>query len=523
VELIATRLGNDPLVAAVLCWAALAGLRPVAGRWPGALVPALEAVAAALVLSYAGLAGWYVSRAAYFDAAEPTITAVAAAFAHGAPLYPALDAPERYAHVYGPLLFAVHAAALRLIAPTIAVSKGVGVAAALAALALTALTCASRGGRRAGLLAAGGCAALFLAFNNASYWTRAEPLLILASAVGTWGAARRDGWGAAFCVGLAAGFAFGCKATGPLYLLPAIGLLHGRGGARDVWRAAALAASVAALPFLMPRISSGAYLAYFALSARNGITRDHLLLNLQWVFLLVVPAVTAWPWRRSATPSERSTPAILPLAALVTAMLVVAIAAAKPGGGPYHFLPFAPAIACLVATAWPAQTRPTATRPILAVAAAVLLLGLARQTVFVRVESGRQLEPALAAVSRFADEHPDASVDVGYAGTSYLSQARVVPALRRGTYWLDAPAIQEHNLAGLPLPRSVLAALDQCRIRYWLVPAGPQPFEVPSAYRPDGPVNVFPVDFREAFHRRYERTGSLDGFDIWACRPGPRR
>ena len=109
---------------------------------------------------------------------------------------------------------------------------------------------------------------------------------------------------------------------------------------------------------------------------------------------------------------------------------------------------------------------------------------------------------------------------VGYAGTSYFSDARPEIVFRRREYLLDAPAVQEHRLSGLDVPASTIRALTDCATDYWLIPRGAEAFDVPSAYSPDGPPTVFPERFRQAFFRSYERTGSTRYFDVWACKRG---
>jgi hypothetical protein len=89
--------------------------------------------------------------------------------------------------------------------------------------------------------------------------------------------------------------------------------------------------------------------------------------------------------------------------------------------------------------------------------------------------------------------------------------------VRTRDYGLDAPAVQEHRLSGLPLPESTLRAMDECRVEYWLIPIGADAFAVPSAYWPDGPMYVFPDEFRQAFFRRYARTGQTANFTVWQC------
>jgi hypothetical protein len=75
-----------------------------------------------LLVAYCTIVLWYTSRVSYFDPAEPTIAAVTSVFSAGQPLYPALDAPERYAHIYGPVLFIVQSAAFAVLGPGIVAS-----------------------------------------------------------------------------------------------------------------------------------------------------------------------------------------------------------------------------------------------------------------------------------------------------------------------------------------------------------------------------------------------------------------
>jgi len=131
---------------------------------------------------------------------------------------------------------------------------------------------------------------------------------------------------------------------------------------------------------------------------------------------------------------------------------------------------------------------------------------------------GRNLEAAIADLRRFTDQHPERRVAVGYAGTSYLSHARPEVVFRTGDYLIDAPAVQEHRLSGLPLPESTMRAIAECRVEVWLIPQGAAPFAVPSAYPPEALAEVFPEEFRRAFLGQYARTGEAGGFDVWACR-----
>lgn len=491
-------------------------LRAVTVRPPvGRLVLLLASLT--IILAYVALVIWYLRQPAFFDQAEPTIPAVAAVLGAGKPLYPALDAPERYAHIYGPALFLLQAAALSLLGPSIAASKVPGAAAALIGLVAAYAVFRRRVEVRGAVAGTAMCALVFSTFDNASYWTRSDPLIVLCVVSGLFAPHLRNRALSAVVLGVSTGIAVNLKFTGPLYLMPAFALALAEHGARTAMTAALLAVPVAVAPFLLPNVSPGHYWDYVELSARNGLAPARLRQNVEWAAWLAAPlaAVVVGGWK--AAQVRKGAPAHL--LSLVLSLGIVTVVSAKPGGGPFHLMPFVPVL--MYAFLWmaPAPFLTGMKRSIcVAFVLTALLLGLTDQSLVIRTVSGRNLEAAIADLRRFSDRHEGRRVAVGYAGTSYLSHARLEVVFRTGDYLLDAPAVQEHRLSGLPLPESTLRAILDCRVEFWLIPRGPEPFAVPSAYAPQGPADVFPPEFRDAFLGRYERAGEAGSFDVWECR-----
>ena len=473
------------------------------------------AVGVTVLAAYCATVVWYATRIEYMDPAEPTITAVAAVFNAGAPLYPALDAPERYALIYGPVLFLTHAAALAAVGPSILASKAVGATAVLASLVLVFLVCRKDAGTATALLAAAACALVYMGFGNVSFWTRSDPLLILCAAAALFAARARRWLPAAVLLGVVLGAAVNLKLTGPLYLLPAYGLALAGHGSRAVLLGAVVAMPVAVAPFLLPHVSFAHYREYFELAARNGLMAAIFRQTLGWsVFLCAPLALGLWTRRRNT-----GEPIALIAASVLVAFGIVSLAAAKPGGGPFHLLPFVPFLAyAVVRFSGDGLGHPAIRSLLLAFGVTATLFAVPKQATFIRTVRSRDLGPAVADARRFADQHRRRGVAVGYAGTSYLSHARTEAVFRTGDYLIDAPAVQEHRLSGLPLPSSTMNAIDDCRIGYWLIPADGEPFLVPSAYFPYGPPDVFPAEFRAAFLDRHVRTTRIGPFDVWECR-----
>lgn len=488
-------------------------VRPSVGR----LVLLLASIT--MILAYATLVTWHLRQPAFFDQAEPTIPAVAAVFGAGRPLYPALDAPERYAHIYGPALFLSQAAALKLLGPSIVASKTPGAVAILIGLIVAYAVFRRRVDARSAIAGTAMCALVFSAFDNVSYWTRSDPLIVLCVVAGLYAAHLQNRALSAIALGVSTGIAVNLKFTGPLYLMPAFALALAEHGARTAATAALLAVPVAVAPFLVPNISPGHYVDYVELSARNGLAPARLRQNIEWAAWLAAPlaAVVIGGWK--AAQVRKGAPGHL--IALVLSVAAVTVLAAKPGGGPFHLMPFVPVLTYAVLWMTPAPFLSGLRGSIcVAFTLTALSLGLSDQALIVRTVSGRNLETAIADLRRFSDRHAGRQIAVGYAGTSYLSHARPEVVFRTGDYLLDAPAVQEHRLSGLALPESTIRAILDCRVEFWLIPRGAEPFAVPNAYAPHGPAEVFPRDFRDAFLRRYERTGEIGGFDIWECTPG---
>jgi hypothetical protein len=421
--------------------------------------PVAAALAAAAVAVYAGIAVWYAGTLNYFDPAEPTVTAVAFAFGAGQPLYPALDAAERYVHVWGPALFITHAAALGIFGASVLASKAVGAVAAILSLGLGFLVFRQRAGSHAALIASGLCALVYLGFSNVTFWTRADPLLLAASVLGLAGATRRGGTAAVLCTAVALGVAVNLKVTGVLYVAPALALLYTNHGPRPVVASMGFAALLGAAPFLVSGISFGNYLDYLQLSARDGVVWQKVRQNLIWSAFLSAPLALVW-WSARRAPQGRGV-GVSVAAVLVVSIGIVAFAGAKAGGGPFHLLPFAPTLAFVTLAMWSSIGRPSLTPWLAVFAAAALAIAVPSQMTFVRTVSDRELGRVIDDLRRIADGEPGRRLAVGFAGTSYVSYARPEIVFRTRDYWLDAPAVQEHRRAGLPLPAATIRNSSQ--------------------------------------------------------------
>ena len=497
--------------------------------WPPATARILGVVGIASLLAYLTTLIWYTLDQHFFDNAEPSVIAIGWLFHLGQPIYHAPESAERYAHIYGPLAFMIHGAALGTLGPSLVISKALSAGAAAAGLLLTFLAVSRHGPVRRVLAFAGVQALLLMAFKNFSYWTRPEPLQLLAVAASLAIATAGQGTGAAIGVGLASGVLWNLKLTGPLYSLPIFVLFQRRAGWRACIIAAAVGSIAAALPFvLFENVSLANYLYWFRLSARTGLLLSTLKQNLEWALYFCVPLLIAC----FATPALEGGPARrglgewrLAAIALAAAMAALAIPAAKPGAGPYHFMPFLPTIAYLVA--WRtnafdsrAIVEPLVPRAVIAFVAAAAVVAIAQQATFVATMIERRTRDEAGDIDRFARAQRD-PVAMGYGATEAFSLARPLLTFRTGRYLIDQPAVREHQLEGIELPPATLDALARCQIKYWLIPKDEPPFVGRNVYAAVFFRPIFSDAFRETFHAAYAKTGSTEYYDIWQCAGPP--
>jgi hypothetical protein len=449
------------------------------------------------------------------DYAEPTMTCVAWLFSIGKPVYRTIDSAERYAHMYGPMAFIVPGVVLRFTGPSMLAAKAVGSVAAL--LTLILMWRAVRSTTEAILpafLACGLCVLEFLMFRNLTFWSRPEPLQLLAASGGLLAAARMKGNAALLVLAVSMGVLWNLKFTGPLYSLPILALFAARADLRSVTASVLGAGVVAILPFIIfPNVSWTDYLALVRLSAQNGLRVAALKENLEWGLFLSIPILA-----RLSVPTPL--PPSLPL--MITALLLgvcgVIVAASKPGAGAYHLLPFLPSLAYVFAAcAGPStvRTRPMWLTPFVIT---VVFVALIQQQYFFRLTADPELADSYRDVEEYLTSHPAEHVGIGYTSAERMTFARTLVVFKTGEYLLDVPAIREHQLSGRPLPRATIEAVRSCSVDTWLVPSRGEPFHIRNDYPSTGHAEIFPHEFISSFYETYRLAGRTRHYNVWRCR-----
>lgn len=470
--------------------------------------------------TYVAVVVFYTRGPQYFDAAEPTMSAVGWLFHAGLPVYHAVDSAERYAHIYGPMVFIAQGVAMDVFGATIETSKWVGGALGLGALALTFCSVRPKTGTSRAVALTGICALVLLGFRNYSFWTRAEPIQVFCVSAALAAAISGGRYSAAVVMGLCTGVLWNLKITGPLYSFPLFVLLVYRAGWRPALVSAAVALVTAIIPFVVfSNVSLNAYITWVRLSARTGLLLSTLRQNIEWAAFLAVPLVLSYfAAPRGPRGQDREWSSVT--LALGAAVCGVVIAGSKPGAGPYHLLPLLPIVAHLVAARLGHGV--TASSPAGAAHAAIAFvlvagfIAVTQQVQFIMTLAGRRSLDIAMDIDRFASGHHGV-IEMGYGVSDPVTFARPLLVFRNKSYFLDQPAVGEHQLAGLPIPAATIDALRHCRVDYWLIPRDEVPFTAVNMYGAVYMRPLFSDEFRRAFFQTHTRTGSTEFFDVWQC------
>jgi hypothetical protein len=480
---------------------------------------ALVAIAGCVgLIAYASLAIWYALDPHFFDNAEPTILCVSWVYRMGGALYHSVDAAERYSHIYGPLAFIVHATAFAIFGPSIAVSKWLGALAGLASLALLYASISRSSSASRALVLTGAAALLLLSFRHYSFWSRPEPLQLFCATLALYAAHVRRAGVSAVLVGVACGVLWNLKFTGVLYSLPILVIVMQRFGIRLVSLAVALALLVMSAPFFSTTVSFRHYVEWIRLSGSTGLTWLLLRQNVEWTVFLCVPLFLATRLADRRPRQEGQQQQVI--VALVIGTALVSIAASKPGAGPYHLIPFVPTIVYLVAQRMPRWSEVTfddITPKAIVSYVAVLVLVVAAQTAqFTTIVAARRAVGDVDDIRRIMATHTGI-IEMAYGRTEALSLARPLLTFRNNSYLIDQPAVREYELQRLELPDSTIEAVRQCRVNYWLVPKGEQPFSGLNAYPAVLAMPLYPDRLRDAFAETHALIETTEYYDVWKC------
>ena len=494
---------SHPLLVLGVCYFAIRAGSGLTGRGPTALGqrrPSGVSPHSALLALFLAALAINVAVPAYVDHVEPSVAALSWAVMQGQPAYPAADAALMYGLPYGPALYLINGLVMKVAGPGIPVSKLAGVIAAAASLLMIAAA-VRRAYGDGWHRALGWTSGVYLAFGVTAFWVRAEPLLLLCSSLAAL-SLTVNGRAAAILAGTALGLGMNLKISAALYLLPALILLAIRQGRGTAALTAGVAATVGALPFvLFENISAQGYLQWVQTTAGHGFRLRALPSSLEWALFVAVPLPLF-------ARDQRSDVRWLSWLLAVTVIASVPLAS-KHGTGAYHFLPFVPLI--LFAACGSTEQRTARSSAVLI--ASLVLAGF-QVPYWIRSATGLPAAEILAELRRI-EQTTTGSLAMGYSPNYRLSFFRPQLVFDGHPHVLDGASAMDAAWSGRPFPGAVLEQLRSCGVDNWVVPTGGAPFELPNAY--GGGSEVFPEEFRRAFHASYRLREPGRWFAVWSC------
>jgi len=477
----------------------------------------------------------------YLELIEPHVASVSFVFLRGAPLYHALDSPQRYSLFYGPMAYLPYTLALRVMGANVLSLKLVVLIANLLLLGLLWKSYRLLLDAWHTLLTVAVVIAYWLLSGDYVFQVRGDTLIILCVALGLFAVLRSPLWVSALLLALGCGFAFDVKITAIFYFLPLFILcIRGHGWRRAAW---ALAGAVlfALVPFFLPRISAAGYLNWLHQASRQPLSRTEVPRELKLLVAVCAPlALLLW---QSARRSRNGLAIYLGknrvfLVTLGGCLTAVAISAAKIGAGPHHFMPFYPIVGYACADLYRAMKGTTMAQSVgsrwnlIPLLWFWLALGLATQlatgfssTVSTLLTSRPFAASVISDLREVMRTHPGKKIEMGYGqmNAQYkLTFFRPLLVFAGNPLTIDAVALGDMQLSGVEMPQSTLEYLRACRTQIWLIPKGDPPFAMVNIYSLIDP-RAFPArqlfgdDFRRIFFQQFHKQGSSQHFDIWEC------
>ena len=492
-------------------------------------------VAIALLVFYLWSVMSYLAWPSFADQIEAHFAVQAQTLMAGGEIYPALNAANRGAMLYGPTGYLTNIPTMLLVADPVLGAKLSGALLALGTLALLAWRLRVLGGPGAAVWGVAFYLLVAISFANYSYWNRSDSLLLFGCTLAFAAALfSRPGVGV-MLAGLGAGLAAGGKITAAVYFLPVAWIILRRWGWRWFALWVALAAVWTLLPFvLFEGISLPNYLDWLTAMAGHDLLASLAGKTIRKAALIIVPALlvllaTGRGAGERALLRDTSVQALI----LLGAALVLSVPpASKEGSGPHHILPLVPATALMAAWVWGRLGRdnkiPLSRRRALAIALlATAWFGLAasksiKSQLNFRGYIARQdhVVEARRDLEEIRSRHADRTLAMGYAGGFWLDpeyqHTYLRPLLDTGENFLDAPALIDAQAAGISLPEATRRKMRSQPYDFFVIPRGGRPFSVVNRYSGSRGKSIF-EDLGTVFLENYRLTESTDYFDIWVA------
>jgi len=480
----------------------------------------------AVIVSY----GLYLG---YLDHGEPIIAMAALKMIEGQQIYPSFKSDLFTNNLYGPYLYFVNGAFLKVLGANTLTGKTAGLFAATGSMAFIFFAYRHTRFHTAtswfDLIAMGGFILLNLPY---SIWIRPDPFLVLLTTIAIFvirRAENRDGyfdrasWLTPLLIGLLGGVAVGFKIYAAAYIFP-IAVLYflSTKSFLSILVMSVSGFGAAFLPFVLPVFSLSGFLEWFSLIAEKAATAEMFERAIRYSAFFLIPALAVFALRITTILKSRASlidPQLGYAAATLIGLCVCISLASKPGAGADYVLPFA-AITIDMLVRWfhydgniGISGRWTAGL----IVALLIVTSIPVQKRFYRALQWDHAQAIQSDLAQIMGAHPNKTIQmaIGSGITGYKKSIyKSVLVFEGNPYTIDFGIMMETSLLQVPIANGVIRRMTDCRTDIWLVPKDEPPMEMVGYYN----TVVVSEELRAAFKANYSPIAQSEFFDIWSCR-----
>lgn len=478
----------------------------------------LLGLAALLVANIIVICATYVLYPGYLDTGEPNIVALGWRLWLENPVYLPLDHETRITNLYGPYLYALHAAVLGIFGPSVLIGKVPGALAMCLSIGCMVIA-TIRYGRCSVAIAVAGIAIIGVLNLPTTIWNRPESFMLLTAAAGVVLYERGSRNWIILGIGILIGLSIGLKIFAAVYFAPIGLMILVRYGFVPAIITGLIALLVASLPFLTPYFNFSDMIGLIMVMADKPNEGRELGKILRYALYYVMPILLMALIGIRHLDSEQKRENLIISCALMISIVLVFYPAQKPGAGYHYFVPFAPLTFLLVAKFYAAAAsagRNSAEWVAVAVIVVMAVLSIPTEKRFFRALDWQFASGVAAEINAIAEDYPESRIEIGVGerNESYRQTFQRTRLVFSGhPYTLDASIIIDTTAWGTLLPPGTLEMIRRCDTDIWLIPAKEEPFTWTGFYGND----VYGQPFRDAFHGTFTKIEERQFFDVYSC------
>jgi hypothetical protein len=435
-------------------------------------------------------------------------------FNQGYQLYQNLDGPEIYSVLYGPIM-TLPASYVFKLGGWLSSARLIGVS-GVAVFVIVSWHLVKWNKLRFEFMLWALVAVFYTLFFTFS--TRMDSWLFALPMLGALGAYKRN----LSIVAATAALAIGIKIVAIFYFIPlAIWVLMKEGlHLKKILFSGALFFLLTAAPFLMPGISADGYMFWIKAANEHPKNMASFVFHIVFTLVICMPAIVLLFKSKSDIGKYRDQ--VILLSAILVSGIILSYLSSKEGSSYYHIPPIVSAVLLLLISRDDWNSDFDFRILIISIAFMAPIVFATRSQyltiAYLELTDGRPFKTGhqvLNEMKSYIDEKGSASLfSMGFGSPKIRHQNAGIHLLKLGgVYVLNEMALADWHASGIKIPEKTLNLFRDCKVPYWLIPAGEKPFH--SILYSRGYIAT-PIE--EIFDEKYHKEKSGKYFDLWTCK-----